>query len=271
MFKAAIYLNIFFFFVMSIVLLIKVFSDEADLKKIRRMSYIYILLNFINGNVSGFTDVGWDWVRFLPVMVLTFILNIICIICVKRKLKKAEETDYKPMNIKVMLLLLVLPIIIVVVPFSYEAYILYNCDYMVIYNYQEAWINSTDTNIAIYNNKPVVLSLELDAFDREGEKVKVKHCDAVYSDNGVELTIGVLDEEVIQNENLERVALDAVEKCPNAKSAYIYYFESEKYAIITLLEEIGHGTILDEYFYYNNDLVTSISPLGDLEKVICYK
>lgn len=261
MFKAAIYFNIFFFLVMSIIFLVRVFSGGNDLKKIRRITYIYMLLNYVNAYVSGYTDIGWSWIGLLPIIILTFILNIICVICIRKKLKKEEQLDYNPMNIKVMILLIVLPIIIVALPFIREVYILYNCDYMIVYNYQEGWINSTDTNIAVYNNKPVTLSLELYMFERDGKKTNTTHCEAVYSDSGV----------VIQDHNVEDEALDVFKNNSNAKSADIYYFENGKYVIITLLADVGHGTVLGEYFYYDDTLVTSISTLGDLEKVICYK
>ena len=192
---------------------------------------------------------------------------------IRKKLKNEENNDFKPMKISIMMLIIILPFIIVGATFAREVYVLYNCDYMIVYNYQEAWVNSTDTNIAVIDNKPVTLSLELYKFDRDGDRLKPKNFDVTYNDYGVEISKGVLesDKEIIDNKDIEKIALDALEMCKTAKSANVIYIEEGKCAIIELMDDVGRGTVLGKYFYYDNTYIKSINPEGDFERIICYK
>ena len=273
MFRVAIYINFFLLFVMSIVFLVKVLNDESDLKKIRRLVYVYILFMMLNGYFAGYTDLSWDVIRLIPFIIITLILNVVTIVKIRKKIKKSDNSDFKPMSIRMMLLLIIIPIIIVGAPFAREVYVLYNCDYMIVYNYQEAWIESTDTNIAVINNEPVTISLELYMFDREGIDVETENYDVTYNDSGAEISKGVLksDKVIVNNKDIEKIALDALEMCTNAKSADVIYIAEGKYTIITLLDEVGHGTVLGGYFYYDNTCITSINPEGDLHSVISYR
>ena len=65
--------------------------------------------------------------------------------------------------------------------------------------------------------------------------------------------------------------MDAKERCPSAKSSFIDYFSEGNYAIIELLSEDGHGTVLGEYFYYNNTYIKNITTHGSFESIIYYE
>ena len=187
----------------------------------------------------------------------------------KEKIKNEDNSDYKPMSIKIMILLIILPIVIAVVPLAREVYVLYNCEYMVMYNYQEGVIDSVDTNYAILDNKPIKLSLDLLKFDREGVKMSIENVHLSYTDAGIEVKHGNLDSS--ENSDIEKIAMDALDKCSSAKSAEVDFIPEAKYAIITLMDGEDGGTILGTYFYYDNGYVQSIDNGGDLERVLRYK
>ena len=72
-------------------------------------------------------------------------------------------------------------------------------------------------------------------------------------------------------EDIKKIALDAKERCPSARGAYIDYFSEGKIAIIVLMSEETHGTQLGEYFYYDNTYIKSINTHGSLESITYYK
>lgn len=65
--------------------------------------------------------------------------------------------------------------------------------------------------------------------------------------------------------------MDAKGRCSSAKGAHINYFPEGRFFIIELLSEEKLGTILDEYFYYDNTYIQSISTNGSLISVTRYK
>ena len=85
MFRLAIYFNTILFFALAILFLVKVFNGESDLKKIKRLSYIYIVLNIINGYASELSDTRWNGIWLFLGLVITLILNIVTIICSKKR------------------------------------------------------------------------------------------------------------------------------------------------------------------------------------------
>lgn len=272
MFKVAIYCNTFFFFIMSIIFLIKVFSKKSDLKKLRKLVIVYFLLNIINLCASEMTDIGWDIVKLFPFFAISFVIHIVIFCFIKKKIKQRDDNDYKSISIKKLIILTVIPIIILLVPFIYELYILNNCEYMLRYNYQEAFINSEDTYIAIINNKPVKVTLQTDIWDREGISTNNLDYGIVYA-NDIEITKPDYEYNkiTVEDEDIKKIALDALERCQSAKGASVNYFTEGKYAIISLMDEETYGTILGEYFYYDGVYVKSINTHGELEEVTYYK
>lgn len=270
MFRTAIYCNVFLLFIMSIYFLVKVFSEESDLKNIRKLVIIYFILNIINGYTFRLTDIGWDGIKLFLVSAISFIIHIVAFCVIRKKLKQRLDNDFSPMTLKKFIVITLIPIIILVVPLAYELYIIKNCEYIITYNYQEAWINSEDTYIAIMNNEPVTVTLRKDILDREGRITREIYYDVVYN-NDIKVKEGGYGGNIVENEDIKKIALDALEKCPSAKGATVNYFPEGKYAIIRLRDGEESGTVLGEYFYYENVYVQSISTHGDLDEIIYYE
>ena len=100
----------------------------------------------------------------------------------------------------------------------YELVMINKCDYLLKYNYQNGWVQSDDTYVAIVHNKPVSITLQKNLFNREGRTVQNINYDITYNDI-VEISISTKDtgysKTIIENEEIEKIALDAKEKCPN--------------------------------------------------------
>ena len=62
----------------------------------------------------------------------------------------------------------IIPVIVFIIPYVYELYVINNCNYLLKYNYQNGIIQSDDTYIAIINNKPVTITLQKNLFNRKG-------------------------------------------------------------------------------------------------------
>lgn len=271
MFRAAIYCNVFLLFIISIYFLEKTNSEKSDLKKIRKLICVHFMLNILNGYASKMTDIGYGTLILLPLLAITFVIHIVSICRIRKKIKQRGDAYYNVMSIKKFIIVTIIPVIILVAPFAYELYILNNCEYMLRYNYQVGFINSEDTYIAIINNKPVTVTLQTNIFDREGTSTNNLHYGIIYT-NDIEISNGGYggDKAIVEDEDIKQIALDAFERCPSAKGATIYYFPEGKYAFIRLREDETHGTVLGEYFYYNKYIQKSNIP-GDIDEVIYYK
>jgi hypothetical protein len=157
------------------------------------------------------------------------------------------------------------------IPFLYELNILNNCEYIIKFNYQSGFV-SEDTYIAIVNNEPTTVTLQTDILNREGIETEELYYGVIYGD---EIQISKADNRYdkidVDEEDINKVALDAYEKCSSAKGAVVYYFPEGKYAFIALHEEETHGTVLGEYFYYDGKCIQSTEIPGDVDEVIYYK
>ena len=140
------------------------------------------------------------------------------------------------------------------------------------YNYQNGIIQSDDTYIAIINNKPVSITLQKNLFNRKGLSTNELNYNIIYT-NSTEILAenSEYEKTIIENEDIKKIALDAKERCPSAKGAYIDYFSEGKYAIIVLTSEENHETQLGEYFYYNNTYIKNINTYGNLDSITYYK
>ena len=93
MLKNAIYCNVFILLIMSIFFMIRIFNKKSDLKKIRQLIIIYIIFNFIsfylcNGEII---ETGWDGLFLFPLSIISFIIYIISIRCIRGKEERAER------------------------------------------------------------------------------------------------------------------------------------------------------------------------------------
>lgn len=274
MLKSAIYCNVFILLIMSIFFFTRIFMKNSDLKKLRKLIIIYIIFNFISFYLCGseIVDIGWDFVFLFPISIISFIIHIVSICCINRKIKKSNNTDYNILSIKKYIILSIIPVIVFIIPYVYELYVINNCNYLLKYNYQNGIIQSDDTYIAIINNKPVTITLQKNLFNRKGFSAKKLNYNIIYT-NGVEISTrdSSYNKIIVENEDIKKIALDAKERCPSARGAFIDYFSEGNYAIIVLMLEETYGSQLGEYFYYDNTYIQSINTHGSLESITYYK
>lgn len=274
MLKSAIYCNVLILLIISIFLMVKVFKKNSDLRKIRKLIIIYIIFNFISFRLcnSEIVDTGWDLIFLLPISIITFIIHIVSICCINKKIKKSNNTDYNSLSVKKYTIISIIPAIVFIIPYIYELYVINNCNYLLKYNYQNGIIQSDDTYIAIINNKPVSITLQKNLFNRKGLSTNELNYNIIYTNSTEILTENSKYEKtIIENEDIKKIALDAKERCPSARGAYIDYFSEGKYAIIVLTSEENHGTQLGEYFYYDNTYIKNINTYGSLDSITYYK
>lgn len=274
MLKSAIYCNVFILLIMSIFFMTKIFKKNSDLKNIRKLIIIYIIFNFISFYLcnSEIVDTGWDLIFLLPISIISFIIHMVSICCINKKIKKIDNTNCNSFNIKKYIIISIIPVIVFIIPYIYELYVINNCNYLLKYNYQNGIIQSDDTYIAIINNKPVSITLQKNLFNREGLSTNELNYNIIYT-NGIEISTrdSKYNKIIIENEDIKKIALDAKERCPSARGAYIDYFSEGKIAIIVLMSEETHGTQLGEYFYYDSTYIKSINTHGSLESITYYK
>lgn len=274
MLKSAIYCNVFILLIMSIFFLTRIFMKNSDLKKLRKLIIIYIIFNLISFYLCGseIVDIGWDFIFLFPISIISFIIHIVSICCINRKIKKTNNTDYNILSIKKYIILSIIPVIVFIIPYVYELYVINNCNYLLKYNYQNGIIQSDDTYIAIINNKPVTITLQKNLFNRKGFSAKKLNYNIIYT-NGVEISTrdSSYNKIIVENEDIKKIALDAKERCPSARGAFIDYFSEGNYAIIVLMLEETYGSQLGEYFYYDNTYIQSINTHGSLESITYYK
>lgn len=270
MLKSAIYRDILILLMMSIFFMSKIFKKNSDLKKIRKLIIIYMIFNFISFYLcySEIVDIGWNIIFLLPIFIITFIIHIISIWYINKKIKKSNNTNCNSLSVIEYIIVSIIPVIVFIIPYIYELYVINNCDYLLKYNYQNGFIQSDNTYIAIINNKPVSITLQKNLFNRKGLSTNELNYNVIYT-NGIEISTGYskYDKIIIENEDIKKIALDAKERCPSARGAYIDYFSEGKIAIIELMSEETHGT----YFYYDNTYITSINTYGSLESITYYK
>lgn len=274
MLKSSIYCNVFILLIMSIFFMTKIFKKNSDLKNIRKLIIIYIIFNFISFYLcnSEIVDTGWDLIFLLPISIISFVIHIVSICCINKKIKKLDNTDCNSFSIKKYIIISIIPVIVFIIPYIYELYVINNCNYLLKYNYQNGIIQSDDTYIAIINNKPVSITLQKNLFNRKGLSTNELNYNIIYT-NGIEISTrdSKYNKIIIENEDIKKIALDAKERCPSARGAYIDYFSEGKIAIIVLMSEETHGTQLGEYFYYDNTYIKSINTHGSLESITYYK
>lgn len=270
MLKGAIYLNVFLFLIMAIYFLIYIVKENTDLKKIKRLIIVYIIFNFISLYLCNIeiVDIGWDLLFLNPMSIMAFVLYVISIFSINKQIRNKNYINNKVLSKKIYISLIVVPIIIFIIPYIYELYIINNCKYLLQYNYQNGIVISDDTYIAIINNKPVTITLQKNLFDRKGIYTEALNYDIVYDDNlGVSIEENAYNRTTLDDKIIKQIALDAKERCYSVKKSYIHYFLEEGYAIIEL--EVD-GKII-EYFYYDGQYVKNINTLGSIENVIYYK
>lgn len=271
MLKTALYSNVFLLLIMSIFFLTRVFKKNNDFKNLRKIIIIYIIFNLISCClcISNIVDVSMDFMFLLPISIISFVIYIISICFINKKVKK--QKNHNNFDIK-SIILIIIPLIVFMLPYIYELYVINNCNYLLKYNYQNGIIESENTYIAIINNKPVTVTLQKNLFKRKGNETNNLYYHITYNDD-VEITMkdSKYKDITVEDENIKKIALNAKEKNPSAKGGSLYYFSEGKYTIIELTSENAYGEVLGEFFYYDGTYIKDIHTHGDLKSVIYYK
>ena len=238
---------------------------------LKNVIYIIAFLLFIMSIYSNeIVEIDWDVFYLIPMSIVSLILDIISI-CRINKLQKNKKIVSNNQSIKY-IVIMVIPAVLFLFTYTFELYIINKCEYLLKYNYQNGIIISEDTYIAIINGKTTSVTLQKNIFDRKGVSTSKLNYDIAYT-NGIELSTrdSRYNKIIIDNKDIEKIAMDAKERCPSAKGASIDYFSEGKYAIIELTSEEKSGTLLGEYLYHNGKYVEKIRTGGSLEEVIYYK
>lgn len=178
------------------------------------------------------------------------VLVIVAEILLCKVIKKSEEKD-KLAVLKFVAPILA-PILIFVIPFSYELYVLNNCDYVIRYNYQSGWIQSDDYFVAVTNNKPVEVTLQKIPFEREFVEVNSRYCSSISEYN----TDAIIEKAKNSYFEVDNATIDSV---------------MDGYVIVTLEKD---GQLVSKGFYYDqevDDAVENLHIIGDLEEIKYYK
>ena len=93
MLKGAIYLNVVILFVASIILLKKISKNDTDLKSLKKLIIFYLLLDIIDIYSFSLVDVGWNGVIIFPTFVISWILYVIGICRVNKKIELKSNTS----------------------------------------------------------------------------------------------------------------------------------------------------------------------------------
>lgn len=273
MLKNAIYINVFLLFVMSIYFIIVSNKNNNKLRNLKKLIIVYIIYTFISMDIcysSEIVEIDWDVFYLIPISIVSLIIDIISI-CRINKLQKNKKIVNNNQSIKY-IVIMVIPAVLFIFTYTFELYIINKCEYLLKYNYQNGIVISEDTYIAIINGKTTSVTLHYNIFDRKGVSTSELNYDIAYT-NGIELSTrdSRYNKIIIENKDIEKIAMDAKERCPSAKGASIDYFSEGKYAIIELTSEERSGTLLGEYLYHNGKYVEKIRTGGSLEEVIYYK
>ena len=271
MLRIAMYLNYFILLLISIILLIIIFPKKSDLKRLRYLIITYLIFSILDVFLFYLDIVNYDifFVLLFPFLGVPVIINIISLLIVCIKIKKSTNTDYKELSIKKIIILAAIPVIIFLVPYIYELFMLNNCSYILTYEDRSGVMFSETEYIAIVNNKPVTVTLKGSIFSKNGQSTNDIHYTVDYSNNTIK-TKDSKNNKTLE-ENIKQIALDAKTRCSSANVAMVCYLPEGKYAIVNLMEEEDSETNLGTYIYHNNKYIQATSIGNNFQSVTYYK
>lgn len=273
MFEAALYLVLAIISIFSFVYFI-LSLDKSFNKKSNVLAVVFIVLDLIIYILfSGdFIDIGWGLLFTNGVALLAAVLLVISLIITNLR----SSTGKNGFSKIVVGMLIAIPLLVLLVPFGYETYLLNKCSYLLTYNYQDGIVISNDTYIAIVDGKPVTVSLQKNILGRQSTAFASNYSGYVYCIVVFERDNVTFDhpEEAPQDaDKILAVARDAKIRQSAAGSAIVCYFPEGNYTIITLCDQRYDdygGSVLVEYFYSGNEFVDEVSTEGGLSSVAYY-
>ena len=215
-------------------------------------------------------DIGLESLFILPANLITFIMLVIALCkTLFEKSKNSLKIGTKIAFIPIAALIIIIPVLILAIPFKKELYIINNSDYILMYNYQDGIIISKNTYIALFNGKAGIISLK---YRPKNEKnANVSHYTVVYGDEVEIRKYESYNNYIeIQDERIKNIAIDVQKRVPSAKSLDVDYFRDKDYVLVEALSEVGYGSVLEESLYYQGKYVQKIHTSGSLKTIKYY-
>jgi len=270
MFKSALYLVLAIIFIFSFVYFI-LSLDRTSEKKSNVLAVAFIVLDFVIYYLftANYIDIGLELLLVYGPALLAAVLLVISLIITNLK----PTTKKNGFSKIVVGMLIAIPLLVLLVPFGYETYLLNECSYLLTYNYQNGIIQSDDTYIAIVDGKPVTVTLQKNILGRQSTAFTSNfrggvHCNIVFERENI--TFEYPEEAPQDADKILAVARAAKIRQSAALSAFVDYFPEGNYTIITLCDRENGGTVLAEYFYSGSELVAEVFTEGGLSSVAYY-
>lgn len=270
MFKSALNLVLAIIFIFSFVYFF-LSLNRTSKKKSNVLAVAFIVLDFVIYYLftANYIDIGLELLLVYGAALLAAVLLVISLIITNIK----PTTKKNGFSKIVVGMLIAIPLLVLLVPFGYETYLLNKCSYLLTYNYQNGIIQSDDTYIAIVDGKPVTVSLQKNILGRQSTAFTsnysgVVNCIIVFESEHI--TFEYPEEAPQDADIILAVARDAKIRQSAALSASLDYFPEGIYTIITLCDREDGGTVLAEYFYSGSELVAEVFTEGGLSSVAYY-
>jgi hypothetical protein len=246
--------------------------DRTYKKKSNVLAVALIVLNFIVYVffTGDYIDTGFALFSQGGIAFLAGVLLVISLIITNLK-SSTERNGFAKILVCI---LIAIPLLVLLVPFGYETYLLNKCSYLLTYNYQNGIIQSDYTCIAIVDGKPVTVTLQKNILGRQSTSFTSDYRDFVHYDIVFEsenITFEDPEEAPQDADKILVVARDAKLRQSAARSAFADYFPEGDYTMITLCDQEDGGTLLAEYFYSGGEFVDEVHTVGGLSSIAYYE
>lgn len=263
MLKVVIYLNAILYCLVAGFLCINSFMRNSKVNwtvvagVLLVMAYVHLRL------IEECMDIGWSYLIMLPIFCVTEVLLIITIIrCLLSISTKTEGP-----SIRIALSIILIPVMLFVVSYSYELYRLNTCDYLVHFNYQNGIVISEDAYYAVTNHKPAKVTLENNLFNRKSKcEYKGVTTDIVgsirFNKNG-ERKLDIFHEQGREYEQVfDKLGAVIYEANPNIDYIEIQYIPEANDAIVRMEAA--------RYIFHDYKIAAKIKDPGSIRSIIVY-
>ena len=274
MLKDAICFNILLILVVSLYLITRALDKKSDLIRVRKVVVAYIILGYISLRlcISDIVDMSWEGLAVGPWIYLQLFLLLLSLISISQKIEISKNDIPKSKSTKKYIIACLVPVLIFLIPYIYELYIINNCDYLLTYR-TSGGVFSTESVMAIINNNTATVTLQENLFERTGISTEVASYEIVYNDT---IEISMIDENdepvAVENELIEQIASDARERNSSASVATVEYLAEGGYAIVRIKTDESYNEGYKTYLYLGDTCEARIrKPEGTIKEVTYYE
>lgn len=263
MLKGALCLNVGIFCLAGFFLCISSFSKGSHTNW-SGLAALLLVLTFVNLIIiERSVDLDWGLLLVYLIFAVTEVLFIITII--KCNISKVWKTGTPLRNASIAMI--VIPILLFVITYSYELFRLNTCDYLIHYNYQNGIATSEDTYLAVTGHKPAKVTLVNNPFERD---IRRKYtgiannifCSIIFGENG-ERELNLYDEGSKEYESVfDKLGAEIYNEDPSIDRIEIHYIPEENDAIVRVAA--------DKYIYHDNKKTSKLNAVGSIRKIIVY-